>query len=369
MFRDTRNLEMTATSQEAVDAFDATVNEFLAAGRDAAVLLKHVNEADPDMIMGQCVRGYFMRLPQQAHLLQGSHDAYERAKALAPAANARERMHVAALGAWVDGNIRKTKAIWEQIVTEYPHDILALRIAHTMHFFLGDLDLMRDSMAQVMPRWSEEVPGYGFVLGCRAFSLEESNDFARAETMGRRAVEINEDDVWAGHCVAHVLEGMGRRNDGIQWIDEHEQAWKRRGSFARHMWWHRTLHYLEFERYDDVLSAFDREFWPAPSEENLDITNAASMLMRLDMLGIDVGTRWGVRRPDMRGSHRTALASVQRSSFHHGLDKKRQNGRRAGNPVVDAKFCSCERQHDKHTRSGLQGCRNSGCRSDHCACR
>lgn len=292
MFRDTRNLEMTASSQEAVDAFDATIDEFLASGRDAGLLLKHVNEADPDMIMGQCVRGYFMRLPQQAHLIPGSNEAFERAKALAPTANSREKLHVDALGAWVDGNIRKTKAIWEKILVDYPHDILALRIAHTMHFFLGDLDLMRDSMARVMPRWNEEVPGYGFVLGCRAFSLEESNDFRQAEPMGRRAVEINEDDVWAGHCVAHVLEGMGRRKDGIQWIDEHQEAWERRGIFARHMWWHRTLHYLEFERFDDVLSAFDREFWPEPSEDNIDITNASSMLMRLALLNIDVGDRW-----------------------------------------------------------------------------
>jgi hypothetical protein len=292
MFRDTRGLEMTASSQEAVDAFDATVDEFLASGRDAGLLLKHVNETDPDMIMGQCVRGYFMRLPAQAHLIQGSNDAFERAKALAPTANPREKLHVDALGAWVDGDIRKTNAIWEKILVDYPLDILALRIAHTMHFFLGDLDLMRDSMARVMPRWSEEVPGYGFVLGCRAFSLEESHDFEQAEPMGRRAVEINEDDVWAGHCVAHVLEGMGRRKDGIQWIDEHQEAWKRRGIFARHMWWHRTLHYLEFERYDDVLSAFDDEFWSEPSEDNIDITNASSMLMRLAMLGIDVGDRW-----------------------------------------------------------------------------
>ena len=69
MFKDVRGLEFTASSQEAVDAFDATIDEFLASGRDAAALLKHVNEADPEMVMGQCVRGYFMRLPQQAHLI------------------------------------------------------------------------------------------------------------------------------------------------------------------------------------------------------------------------------------------------------------------------------------------------------------
>lgn len=292
MFKDVRGLEMTASSQEAVDAFDATVDEFLASGRDAAVLLKHVNEVDPEMVMGQCVRGYFMRLPQQAHLIDHSNEAFAKAKALSANANPREKMHVEALGAWCDGDIRRTNLIWEQILVDYPHDILALRIAHTMHFFLGDLDLMRDSMARVMPRWNEDIAGYGFVLGCRAFSLEESHDFKQAEPMGRRAVEINEDDVWAGHCVAHVLEGMGRRQDGIEWITSHEEAWRKRGIFARHMWWHRALHYLEFERYDDVLTAYDQEFWPQPSEDNIDLTNASSMLMRLAMLGIDLGDRW-----------------------------------------------------------------------------
>ena len=89
-----------------------------------------------------------------------------------------------------------------------------------------------------------------------------------------------------------MLEGQGRRLDGIEWIDSHEEAWKKRGIFARHMWWHRSLHYLELERYDDVLAAYDREFWPAPSEDNIDITNASSMLMSLAMLGVDVGDRW-----------------------------------------------------------------------------
>ncbi len=161
-----------------------------------------------------------------------------------------------------------------------------------MHFFLGDLVQMRDSMARVMPRWDESVPGYGYVLGCRAFSLEENNDLVQAEALGKRAVEINEDDIWAGHCVAHVLEAGGRRREGIEWIDSHEEAWKKRGVFAQHMWWHRALHYLELERFDAVLDAYDRQFWAEPTEDNIAIGNASSMLMRLDMLGIDVGGRW-----------------------------------------------------------------------------
>lgn len=292
MFHDKRGLAMTASSQAAVDGFDACIDAFLASGRDAALLLKRVADVDPDMVMGQCLRGYFMRLPAQAHLAEQSHHALAAAEKRAATANARERLHIGALAAWCAGDIRRTNEIWEEILIDYPHDILALRLAHTMHFFLGDLEPMRDSMARVMPRWSDDVPGYGFVLGCRAFSLEENSDFGPAEEMGRRAVDINENDIWAGHCVAHVLEAQGRRREGIEWIDLHEDAWQKRGVFAHHMWWHRTLHYLEFEQFDDVLAAYDREFWAEPSEDNIDITNASSMLMRLAMLGIDVGNRW-----------------------------------------------------------------------------
>ncbi len=292
MYYDKRGLAFTASSQAAVDAFDASVDEFLASGRDAALLLKRIAEVDPDMVMGQVLRGYFYRLPALPHLAAQSGDALAKAQSLADGATDREKKHIAALGAWCAGDIRKMNAIWESILVDHPHDLLALRIAHTMHFFLGDLAHMRDSMARVMPRWDESVPGYGYVLGCRAFSLEENHDFENAEPMGKRAVEINENDIWAGHCVAHVLEGMGRRQEGIEWVDAHEEAWQKRGIFAHHMWWHRALHYLELERYDDVLDAFDRQFWKEPSQDNTDICNASSMLMRFDMLGIDVGDRW-----------------------------------------------------------------------------
>lgn len=292
MYCDKRGLAYTASSQAAVDAFDASVDEFLASGRDAARLLKRISEVDPDMIMGQVLRGYFYRLPALPHLAAQSGEALEKAQSLSAGATARERMHVEALAAWCRGDIRRMNAIWDEILVDHPHDILALRIAHTMHFFLGDLAQMRDSMARVMPRWDESVPGYGYVLGCRAFSLEENHDFAQAEPMGKRAVEINEDDVWAGHCVAHVLEGMGRRQEGIEWVDAHEDAWRKRGIFAQHMWWHRALHYLELQQYDAVLDAYDTQFWAEPSPDNICIGNASSMLMRLDMLGIDVGDRW-----------------------------------------------------------------------------
>ena len=80
MYHDKRGVAFTASSQEAVDAFDASVDEFLASGRDAARLLKRIGQVDPDMIMGQVLRGYFYRLPALPHLAAMSGESLEAAE-------------------------------------------------------------------------------------------------------------------------------------------------------------------------------------------------------------------------------------------------------------------------------------------------
>ena len=36
---------------------------------------------------------------------------------------------------------------------DYPHDLLALQIAHVGDFFLGSSTILRDRIAQVLPAW------------------------------------------------------------------------------------------------------------------------------------------------------------------------------------------------------------------------
>ena len=49
---------------------------------------------------------------------------------------------------------------------------------------------------------------------------------------------------------------------------------------------------MEFNDVDAVINSFETEFWQEPSEDNIDICNSSSMLMRLEILGINVKTRW-----------------------------------------------------------------------------
>ena len=102
------------------------------------------------------------------------------------------------------------RRVWDTLLDEYPRDLIALKVSQFVLSYLGESDGMRERVARVLPAWSADDPGYGFVLGCYAYALEESGDYRQAEDAGRRAVELDRGDIWAAHAVAHVAEMEGR---------------------------------------------------------------------------------------------------------------------------------------------------------------
>jgi len=292
MLTDSRGVAFTAANQAAVDAFDRTVEAYLRFGRDTGDRLKESAAADPDMPMAHVLRGYFFHLMGNAALLPRARRSLDAAEAASASLLPRERMHVAALAAWCDGDLWRAVAILEELLIDHPRDVLALKIAHFIHFYTGEVQHHRDSVARVLYAWDEGVPGYGYVLGMRAFGLEEAGEYAEAERLGRRAVEMAPEDAWAGHAVAHVMEMQGRHREGIAWIEAHERTWEKANNFAGHLWWHRALYHLALEEHEAVLALYDGRVRAEQTDDYLDITNATSLLLRLDMRGVDVGDRW-----------------------------------------------------------------------------
>ena len=292
MLMDSRGVAFTAANQAAVDAFDKTVEAYLRFGRDTGDRLRQVAAVDPDMPMAHVLRGYFFHLMGNAALQPRARRALETAEAASARLLPRERMHLAALAAWCDSDLWRTVGILEELLIDHPRDVLALKIAHFIHFYTGEVQHHRDSVARVLYAWDESVPGYGFVLGMRAFGLEEAGEYPEAERLGRIAVGIAPADAWAGHAVAHVMEMQGRHREGIAWIAAHEADWEQANNFAYHLWWHQSLYHLALEQHDAVLDLYDRRVRADLSDDYLDIANATSLLLRLDMRGVDVGDRW-----------------------------------------------------------------------------
>ena len=291
---DCRGLHITAANEAAVAAFDRTIGAYLGLRADTGDHLKATLEADPGFVMAHALRGYFMLLFASRKLLGRALSSLDAARNAAQESgcNRREELHIAALEAWSSGKQKRALALWDEILTEWPRDVLALKLSEYWNFYLGDCQGMREVQARVAPHWDEAVPDYGKVLGMSAFALEECGAYEEAERRGRRAVEIDGADLWGTHAVAHVMEMTGRQEEGIDWIDEREGDFAGCNAVVNHLWWHRALFHFELGRFDAVLDLYDREVLPADVFEYLDICNTVSILWRLEEEGVDVDDRW-----------------------------------------------------------------------------
>ena len=292
---DAFGLSMSAAGDAAAKAYDELVDAYLGFRRDTGDLLKEALAVDDRMVMAHVLKGYFYLLfcdPRlDARVTRALDSARAAAGAVAP--NEREQHHIAALQAWAARDLLRATSLWEDILLQWPRDIVALRLAHFTHFYSGDARKLRDSIARVLPLWDAADTGYAHLLAMWAFGLEESGDYAPAERAGRRAVEIDPANIWAVHAVAHVMEMQGRTAEGLAWLGDTEPAWAGCNNFAYHVWWHRALFHFERGEYDAVLDCYDRELRADDeSEDYLDMSNAIAMLWRLEQEGVEVGSRW-----------------------------------------------------------------------------
>ncbi len=292
MLQDCRGLDVNAANTEAVTAFDHTVAGYLGMARDTGDRLKATLAADGDMVMAHVLKGYFFMLMATAALHRRAAKALADAEARMDGANPRERRHVAALAAWVAGRTREAQQHWEDILVEDPEDILALRIAHHGYFYSGDGQNLRDVVSRRLYAWDEDVPGYGFVMGMRAFGLEETHAFDAAQDAGRLAVDLEPENPWAIHAVAHVFEMTDQPAAGIEWITHHEPGWSGCNNFRNHVWWHRALMHLDSGEPLTAIQLYDEQAAGRDMAEYLDLINDAALLLRLELHGHDVGERW-----------------------------------------------------------------------------
>ncbi len=163
----------------------------------------------------------------------------------------------------------------------FPRDLVGLQVGHLIDFYRASARGLRDRIARVLPKWSEDVPGYSIVLGMYAFGLEETGNYSQAEAFGREAVARQPLDCWAHHAVAHVMEMQGRAEDGIGWMQAREPYWTGDDNFFKvHNWWHKALYHLDLEQGSEVMALYDEKVRADKSTVALDLVDASALLWR-----------------------------------------------------------------------------------------
>jgi tetratricopeptide (TPR) repeat protein len=245
----------------------------------------------PDFAMGHAFRAGLMLLSTEAGAAVELRRSIEAGEAVRQA-NERERAHLAAARAWLEGDFHLAGDRYGAIVREWPRDLFALQVAHQLDFFLGSRAALRDRPAAALDAWVQAEPGFGSILGMQAFGLEENGEYPEAEAAGREAVALERTDAWAIHAVAHVLEMQGRDLEGASWLGQREADWTKGALLAVHNWWHLALFHLERGAFDKVLAIYDRGVAPGTAPVAIELIDASAMLWRLILRGVNVGDRW-----------------------------------------------------------------------------
>ena len=288
MLRDGQGLELAAERPETVAAVDHFVHQALSYGKDYAPIIAAA-EAEPGSVMaGSLAAGLMMWLESgQSPALARPH--LERCRPALARTSERERLWHAATEAWVEGEVERALGLLEAVTERWPRDVFAMKLAQYHYFNLGRLDEMLAVCDKVLPANAEN----GYVHRCLAFGLEQTDRLAEAEAAGRKAVEMRRADPWAHHAVAHVMETQGRIAEGIVWMEGHADTWVECNSFMLgHNWWHTALYHLERGDHARVLAIYDGHVWGLDKDYSQDQANAASLLWRLELHGLDVGGRW-----------------------------------------------------------------------------
>lgn len=294
LMADQHGVKITANCPKAVNLFNEAISEYLRMGKRTLAYLNDALEADSELIMAHCAKGYFQAFNTRWGISSGMHASLEEAELglKTQGGTESEKRHTLALRALADGNLLETVRVWEEILLEQPRDALALRLAHSYYFILGDQLNLRDSMARAMHAWNESIPNYGYILGTYAFGLQENGDYRAGEATAKRSVELNADDLYGAHALTHVHEMETCYREGKEWILECERNWQHCTSFRNHEWWHYTLFCIELEQYDECLGYLDSHVIVEGSEEFRDTSSVCSVLWRLQDLGIEIGDRW-----------------------------------------------------------------------------
>ena len=277
---------VTLRDESSLAAINDFVEGFIACEARAVNVLQAQADASP-LVQAYCAALHMFA--ESADAPRNARPFIEQARAHAHQASEREQRFVAAVAAWVDGDLPRAIALHEEQARLHPRDLASLKLGQYHCFNRGDSPAMLRLALQAQHA-AADVP---YLHGMLAFGWEQCHRLKEAEAAARHAIHRCHKEPWAHHALAHVMLTQGRIAEGIDFMASVSDTWTGLNSFmVTHNWWHQALFLLEQDRHAEVLALYDQQVWGVVKEYTQDQINAISLLARLELAGVDVGPRW-----------------------------------------------------------------------------
>lgn len=262
------------------------VEGFIASEARAANILQA--QADGSPLVQACCAALHM-FAESADAPSNALPFVERAQAAAAGATPREQRFVAAVAAWVAGDLPRAIALHEEQARAFPRDLASLKLGHYHLFNRGDSPAMLRIALAALPA-AADVP---WLHGMLAFAWEQCHFLEQAEAAARQAIAMRRKEPWAHHALAHVMLTQGRLAEGHAFLQDVSPTWTGLNSFmVTHNWWHQALFALDLDRPEEALAIHDQQVWGVAKDYSQDQVNAVSLLARIELAGHSVGERW-----------------------------------------------------------------------------
>ncbi|MCF4967369.1 tetratricopeptide repeat protein [Nostoc sp. CMAA1605] len=290
MLKDAQGLIVTTDSTQAIAAINSFSDQMLAYGKDAETAILEAIAADPTCALAHAYAAAYYLTQENRKAWQQALPYLQTAQQNCAKITKREYLYVQAISAWANQEIDVAIALHEQITDQFPRDLISVQQGQYHYFYTGDKDKLCKIAQKVLPSNPENHYLYGMV----AFGLEQCHQLNAAEKIARQAIALNRYDAWAHHAIAHVMETQGRVDEGIAWMENFADTWENCNSMLyTHNWWHIALYYLDLKNYQKVLQLYDQHIWQRANKQSpKDQVGAISLLLRLELRGVNVGDRW-----------------------------------------------------------------------------
>jgi hypothetical protein len=290
MLKDAQGLIVTTDSAKAIAAINRFIEQMLGYGRDAETAILQSIATDSNCALAHAYAAAYYLTQESSKAWQQAQPYLQTAQQQLGKISIREQLYVQAILAWANQEIDVAITIHEEITDKFPRDLISVQQGQYHYFYLGEKEKLLQIAQKVLPSNSQQHYLYGMV----AFGLEQCHQLKAAEKMARQAIALNRYDPWAHHAIAHVMETQRRVNEGIAWMESFADTWENCNSMLyTHNWWHTALYYLQLENYQKVLQLYDTHIWKrANKQSSKDQVGAISLLLRLELRGVDVENRW-----------------------------------------------------------------------------
>lgn len=288
MYQDWLGNAVTAERPETVQGIDDFVHGFVAYETKAVNILPAADN-DPGCALANAYAAMLYMFMEAREAPGLARPYLARAEANAAGASEREQMAIAAVRAWVDNDMPRAIRLCEETAARHPRELATVKAGQYHQFNLGNAAGML-RLGQAIMDANQDL---AYAHGMLAFGQEQCHLLDEAEGSARRAIELRPKEPWAHHAIAHVMLTQGRIDEGRAFMTEMQPSWTELNSFMySHNWWHTAVFDIARGDHASALAIYDDHCWGLEKDYSQDQIGAVSLLLRLELAGLDVGGRW-----------------------------------------------------------------------------